>query len=347
MSGTATLTRPLATSPPRQSALLAAPPRLGSLRGALVVVTFAAAWLAVESARQGVLSFGGAVETLGPVSGYWDAGATVIGWLLATVALLLSYRAAVALSATRSVRLGIAVAAVGAVLEAASAACSVWATAAYSHATIGGTGILGHTDASSVTHEVVQLSKASLAFQTAGYLMLAVGAFAIRAPQCRVGGSWQRVLQVLGAAALVAAVAPGVTFGYVLEGGSTTNGQLVVLMTTVPWVVCWLFVAVAMALGGVALGTSERTRRLRSAAPWAALGAVLLALSWGAIVGLDEILLEGGFGGWYTNVERVNAASSWAGWLAIAVAFGIAATRIVDRDVLLTALRQRPSVTSS
>jgi hypothetical protein len=346
MSGTATLARPFVTAPSRPVASIAPPRRLAALRGALVVATFAAALLAVESARQGVLSFGGTVDTLGTVSAYWDAGATVLAWLLATVALVLAYRAAVALSVNRSVRIGITLAAIGAVLEAASSACSVWATAAYSHATIGGSGVLGHPNASSVTHEVVELSKASFAFQTAGYLMLAVGAFAMRAPQGRVGAAWQRVLSVLGAAALVAAIAPGVTFDYIVQGRSTTNGQLVVLLTTVPWVISWILVAVAMVLCTSALAASDRTRRLRPAAPFAVVGAALLALYWGAILGLDEILLEGSWGGWYTNVQRVNAASSWAGWLAFAVAFGIAALRIVDRDVLLTPLVQGPEVTA-
>lgn len=338
MSGTATLTRAPTSSPPTFTTSLAPPPRVAALRVALVVATFAIACMSTETAKQLVLSFNGTVSTLGRVSSYWDGSSTLLGWLLATVALYFAYRAVAALETSRAVRVGVTVAAIGTVLLALAAACSVWATAVYNHATIGGGGVLSSTKASTVTHEVVELSKASLAFQAAGFLVLAVGVFTARPQDGRIGSAWQRVLSVLGAAALLAAVSPGVSFILVLQGRSTTNGQLVALMTTVPPVLSWLAVAVALLLAASALRASERTARLGVAAPIGALGAVVLAISSAAVVALDELVLESTGSGWLTNLIRINSAAAWVGWLALTIAFGVAATRLKEREIPATAL---------
>jgi hypothetical protein len=340
MSGTATLTRAQTAAPSTFATSLAPPPRLASLRGALVVATFAMAFMSTETAKQVVLSFDGTVSTLGKVNSYWDGSATLLGWLLATAALYFAYRASAALGASRAVRVGVSVAAIGTVLLALAAACSVWATAVYNHATIGGGGVLSFTRASTVTHEVVELSKASLAFQAAGFLVLAVGLFTARPEDSRVGSAWQRVLAVLGAAALLAAVAPGVSFILVLQGRSTTSGQLSALMTTVPPVLSWLAVAVALLFAARALASSERTARLGVAAPIGALGAVVLAISSTAVVALDELVLESTGSGWLTNVTRINTTAAWVGWLALTVAFGVAATRLKERQILATSFAQ-------
>ena len=150
----------------------------------------------------------------------------------------------------------------------------------------------------------------------------------------RVGRAWQRVLTALGAAGLLAAVAPGVVLLLVVQGRSTTSGQLVVLMTTVPAALSWLAVAVALLLAASALGTSDRTARLRIAAPFGGLGAGCLAIAATSIVVLDELLLEGTGVGWGTTVTRINSATAWAGWLALTLALGIASTRLGAREVL-------------
>lgn len=338
MSGTATLTRAPAAPSSTFATSLPPPPRTAALRRALVTATFAMAVLSTETAKQLVLSFDGTVTTLGRASSYWDSVGLLLGWLLATASLVFVYRAAATFGASRAVRLGPAVAAIGTVLLALAAACSVWATAVYNHATIGGGGVLSSTKASTITHEVVELSKATLAFQAAGFLVLAIGVFTARPGEGRVGLAWQRVLTVLGVAALLAAISPGVSFVLVLQGRSTTSGQLVVLMTTVPPVLSWLVVTVALLLCSSALRASERTASLAVAAPIGALGAVVLAISSAAVVALDELVLESTGAGWLLDVTRINAAASWVGWLALTIAFGVAATRFKDREVLAISL---------
>ena len=338
MSGTATLTRTPATPSSTFATSLAPPTRIGSLRVALVAATFATACMSTETAKQLVLSFNGTVSTLGRASSYWDPSARLLGWLLATLALLFGYRAATALGAPGAARLGVTVAASGAMLLALAAACSLWATAVYNHTTIGGGGSLSFTKASSLTHEVVELSKASLAFQAAGFLVLAIGLFTVRLPEGRVGSVWQRVLRVLGVAALLAAIAPGVSFVLVLQGRSTTSGQLVALMTSVPPVLSWLAVVAALLLTAGALGASERTARLRVAAPIGAAGAAALAIATAAVVALDELVLEHTGSGWFTNLIRISSAAAWAGWLVLTVALGVAATRLKERELLTTSL---------
>jgi hypothetical protein len=333
MSGTATLTRASPVSSSR-FATLAPPPRIAAWRGALVTATFAMAVLSTETAKVLVLSFNGTVTTLGRAASYWDAAGTVFGWLIATAALCFGYRTAASPRASRAIRIGVAVAAIGTVLLALAAACSVWATAVYNHATIGGGGVLSSTKASTVTHEVVELSKASLAFQAAGFLVLAIGVFVVRPDDSRVGRAWRRVLAVLGIAGLLAAIAPGVAFILVLQGRSTTSGQLVALMTTVPTMLSWLAVAVALLFAASALGASERTARLRAAAPVGAAGALVLAISGAAAVVLDELVLENTGAGWLTSVIRINSTAAWAGWLVLTIALGIAATRLKERELL-------------
>jgi hypothetical protein len=338
MSGTATLTREPTVTSPRFAGSLPPPPRVGSLRGALVAATFSAAVLSTEAAKLLVLSFDGTVSTLGRAASYWDSVATLLGWLLAAGALLLAYRAAVSLGASRSVRVGVKVAAAGSVLIALAAACSVWATAVYNHATIAGGGVLSTTRASTVTREVVELSKASLAFEAAGFLVLAIGVFAARPPEGRIGARWHRVLTMLGVAAVLAAIAPGVTFVLVLEGRSTTSGQLSTLMTNVPTVLSWVAVAVGLFLAVSALGASERTAGLRIAAPIGASGAVILAISSAALLAVDELVLKSTGAGWLVNVSKISSVAAWLGWLLLSLGIGVAATRLKEREVLRSAI---------
>jgi hypothetical protein len=339
MSGTATLTREPAATSSMFAASLPPPPRIASLRGALVVATFSMAVLSTETAKLLVLSFDGSVATLGRAASYWDSVATLCGWLLAAGALLLACRAATSLGASRRVRIGDVVAAAGAVLLSFAAACSVWATAVYNHATIAGGGVLSSTKASTITHEVVELSKASLVLEAAGFLVLAIGAFAARSQESRFGARGQRVLVTLGVAAVLAAIAPGVAFVLVLQGRSTTGGQLVTIMMNVPTVLSWFAVAVGLLLAASALGASERTARLSVAAPIGALGAFILAISSAAVLAVDELVLTGTGAGWLANLSKLTFVAAWLGWLLLSVGFGVAATRLQEHEVLTSTIQ--------
>jgi hypothetical protein len=47
-------------------------------------------------------------------------------------------------------------------------------------------------------------------------------------------------------------------------------------------------------------------------------------------------VLESTGSGWLTNVIRINSTAAWVGWLALTLAFGVAATRLKEREILAT-----------
>ena len=350
MSGTATLTRAPTAAPSTFATSLAAPPRLASLRGALVVATFAMACMSTETAKQLVLSFDGTVSTLGKASSYWDASghaARLAARHRGALPRLPGGRAAV--GASRAVRVGITVAAIGTVLLALAAACSVWATAVYNHATIGGGGVLSTTKASTVTHEVVELSKASLAFQAAGFLVLAVGVFTARPQHGRVGVGV--AAGALGARCRRAArrdrpgrlVRPGPPGSLDDERAArrahddrAARAVLARRRRRAPVRRAGARGERADARGSASPRRSARSARSssrsrpRRSSP---------STSWCSRARAS---------GWLTDVTRINSAAAWAGWLALTVAFGVAATQAQGARGPRGVPRARPvSVTSA
>jgi hypothetical protein len=331
MSGTATLTRPPTATPLRRPAVLARPPRVATLRGALVAATFAAACLTVSYARELVLSYGGSIRTLGSVAHYAYSVPTLLGWLLAAAALCLGYLAATELGATRATRVGFLVAMIGTILFALAGACAVWATEIQDHASTSG-GALSVIKATSVTNEVLELSKAELAFQAAGLLVLAIAACVAWSARPRV--AWRRVLVALGVGFAVGAVAPAYAFVHVIRWVASAPNQADVLLTTVPTVLSWLAIALALFLAAAALRRSPRTEHLAVAAIVAAVGASVLAVAYGTQVLLAQFELSGTHFSWFANLARTSATTTWAGWLLLTAGVGIAAVRLLERRVL-------------
>jgi hypothetical protein len=322
--------------PPPRPAPLARPPRIAPLRGALVAATFAAVCFTLSYSRELVVSLGGSVATLGGVARYAYSAPTLLGWLVATAALLMAYVAAAELGAPRAVRLGFVIAAVGTFLFAAAAGCGVWAKEIQDHVTTRG-GALSTTQATHATNEILELSKTSLGLQAAALVALGIGAFvACAAPRRGVAGraGWRPALLATGVGFVLAAIAPTYALVHAVWWLSSAPSQAEVLLTTVPPVVAWLAIALGLVLAGAALHRSPRTSRLAVAGWLGGLGGCLFAAALGTQLVLAELELEHVGIGWYTNLAKANSALTWAGWLLFAIAFGVAATRLREHDVL-------------
>jgi hypothetical protein len=344
MSGTATLTRTPTVTPPSRSTVLARPPRLTSLRWALVVATFAMACLAVSYARELVVDFARSTATVGGFVLYAHGTAATLGWLLAAGALSFGYVAATEFGAPRAGRVGLIVSVLGAILLAGAGACAIWATVVQDDAPRSG-GSLAFTQATSITNEVLELFKAGLAFQAAGFLVLAVAAFvAWSAPRGGSAGrgsaAWHGMLLAVGVGFLVAAVAPAYTWAHVVWWASSPPNQLYVLMTTVPPVVAWLAIALGLFCAGSALRRSPRTTNLAIAGAIGGIGACVLAVAYGTELLYAQLQLSDTHLGWFSNLAKTSSLTTWAGWLLLAAAFGVAAVRLMERDVLV-----RPAAT--
>ena len=348
MSGTATLTRTPTVTPASRSTALARPPRLTSLRWALVVATFAMACLTVSYARELVVDFARSTATVGGFVLYAHSAAATLGWLLAAGALSLGYVAATEFGAPRAGRVGFVVSVLGAILLAGAGACAIWVTQVQDHASSSG-GSLASTQATSITNEVLELSKAELAFQAAGFLVLAIAAFvAWSAPRggaaergtARSSAAWHGMLLAVGVGFLVAAVAPAYTLAHVVWWASSPPNQLYVLMTTVPPVVAWLAIALGLFCAGSALRRSPRTTNLAIAGSIGGIGACVLAVAYGTELLYARLQLSDTHLGWFSNLAKTSSLTTWAGWLLLAAAFGVAATRLMERDVFV-----RPAAT--
>jgi hypothetical protein len=343
MSATATLTRRPAVPDPGRSLALAPPMRLAALRGALVALTFGLSLFAVGGSRQLVVAFGGSVSTLGTAASYWDGAGALAGWLVVIVAACLAYRAAMDLDAGRTTRVGVAVAGMGAVLLATAQACVVWAIAVQLDSGRGAGGDLSHAFASTTTREVLELSRARWAFVAAGWIVLAAAAFVARPrrpdPAAAPPGAtatnapWRRALVALSVAALLAAVGPAVQFALLVDGRAKATGGLDVALVYVPPVGAWLVAAIGLWLVGAALRAGSGTRSLAVGWPLGVLGAICLATSAATVAAWQELLLHDVGASWSTTLARVGAATSWAGWVALALLVGLAATRLHEGAV--------------
>ena len=332
VSGTATLERPVAplVAPPRP--VLSSARRIRALRDALVLATWAAACFSVAGARDLVTSFGGTVSTLGSVNNYLDDASTLLGWLFATAALLVGLRAAIDLRARRDVRRGVAVAAVGTVVLAAGAACSLWSTVLQSRDVHSVGWLVDATKSSVTTQEVQQLARISLGLLAAGWLVLAAGAVLATGGTTReapVAVAWRRSLRCLAAGFALVAFGLGAQCAI----GTSLPTQANVLLAYAPPVLGWLVVAAAAVLAGAALRRSPRSRAGAVAAPILALGAVGLAVWSATILAFAQLGLNASSHRWFADLSKLGAAAAWLGWLVVALGVGVAAMRLTEARV--------------
>jgi len=302
-----------------------------------VVAVFATACHTIGVAQDLVTAFGGSVSTLGTAATYVNHAALLLGWLLATAALVLGHRASRELGATRAARVGLLAAALGTFLLAASEALSVWVTSITLDSCTS-CGILSGRMTTTFTPFVHHLTDTGLVLVALGWLVLAVGAFVARPTnEATVAARhWRRALLMLGIALALGAVGPLVEFVLLLSSRSWNSGQVEALSETVPPTLSWLALAIAIGLIGGALRRSPRTSRLASAAALGVLGACLLAAA--AVTQhliVDEIELAGTHASWLVNLTKIGAASAWCGWLSMTVAFGLAAGRLASRDLVV------------
>ena len=326
MSGAATLTRPIAPPAPRV-APLAGPTRVGALRVALVLSMWAGALAAVGVSRSLTSSFGGTVRTLGSANPYVDEAATLLGWLLAVAGLVLATTAARRVGASAPARAAVAVSVGGAALLAAGAACALWAVAIASSPTHSKGWLSNATKVLATTREVVTLSKVSAILAAAGLVALAAacGIGAQRASVSPSGAARMRVLLALGGAFVLMAVGQATTLAFLWSG--SVPGQAGVLVAYASTTLGWLLVALAIALLPGAL-RGPRTSALIVGVPIGVIGALSLGAWSGTVLTYAWLRVTGAGAGSYATLSKIGSATQWAGWLALALAVGVVATRV-------------------
>ncbi len=282
------------------------------VRSALAFVTFAAVAFSLGQVTTLVSSFRWSTSMLGSALSYGYAAPTAVGWLFLVIALL----NVATLAREGDARRGVHVVLTGALLSLSAAAVAVAATAlqSRSHAT-----------------EIVLLTKVSVGLQAVGLLVLAMGILVVRGRLAAQGRTtWLPVLRLIGVGLALAAIEPAYEL-FVKVVTSVVPAELLSnVVSNGSMVASWALLAWAAALAAPALRRHGRTSTLALGAPLVSGGAVLLALSFGAVLAFTELVARGIDPAWQSRLTEIAPTLAWAGWLGVAVGFGLAAMRLTD-----------------